>query len=821
MKSCHIHRLFKFFFVIPALLAWALAAADASATTSFYVSPSGSDTNAGTISKPYRTLAVAVTNLTPGATLYVRAGTYRETLKPTKSGTNGAPITIMAYSNETVTLSGCDVITNSWTLTTNSIYTNSVAWDLGEGYNQVFVDGVLQHEAQSPNWTAANSLLNPPTNSVTVYLGGRINSSSFGGQADGFYTGARFCGGIGSRWWWQTAVITNSSGNNLYMNTNAVCSGDSTVSYGWWPDFDGTASDTGGGFVYGKLNLLNTNGEWYLQTNAVAPNTLYLMSTNSPDSHLVELKRRVWCVSLTNCSYVTVNGLVTRAGAIQISGTGNVLTNINAGYLSHFMTWANPNNNPGGDQLQGCGIYVSGTSNTVIGCSVHDTSGSGITLTGSGHLATRNHIYNTDYSGTYASSLFDYGGTGDTITFNTMHDTGRDVLRPFGTGLTVMYNNLYNAGKLCCDLGVIYVISMDGEDANGEDTRIAYNWLHDNYNSSGDYRSPLIYFDRYCQHFLVDHNVCWNNSGDDAIRLNRPNKYMRAYNNTLFKSDNFGTHVYTKSPPYITEFTNWTAALFPESLTNNLYLSTTPQTQLMNWSGYDFRLTNGAAAINAGVVKYDATNDLDITYGYVGAKPDLGACEYTGSFWKAGTNGWAVEQPMIQVVSNGNISATNATCYGSLLSAGISPSSVLVYWGLNDGGADTNNWSNHMTLVTSYTGSFINVTQAISGLASGSSYYFRYCAVNTNGASWSDALTFVTIPTPTILVGGGGVAGGNLILLTATLSNFSYRLDSNTNLMAGAGWTPVSTNAGTGLVMTNTVPVAPSANQKFFRYVVQ
>ena len=384
-----------------------------------------------------------------------------------------------------------------------------------------------------------------------------------------------------------------------------------------------------------------------------------------------------------------------------------------------------------------------------------------------------------------------------------------------------MYNHLYNASRLCMDAGVIYAIGLNGHDDNVGDTRIAYNWLHDNYNPGGDYRSPLIYFDRYCQHFLVDHNVCWNNSGDDAIRLNRPNKYMRAYNNTLFKSDNFGTHDYTKSPPYITEFTNWTAALFPESLTNNLYLSTTPQAQLMNWSAYDFRLTNGAAAINTGVVKYDATNSLDITCGYVGAKPDLGAYEYAGPFWKAGTNGWAVEQPMIQVVSNGNISATNATCYGSLLSAGISTARVVVCWGLSDGGADTNNWAHQMTLVASYSGSSISVTQAISGLASGTTYYFRYCAVNTNDASWSDALTFVTIPTPTILVGGGGVAAGNLILLTATLTGFSYRLEASTNLMTGVGWKPVVTNNGTGLVMTNTMPVAPSVNQKFFRYVVQ
>lgn len=720
------------------------AAINNAVATSYYVSPGGSDTNSGTLNAPLQTLAAVMPLLYSGDTLYMRAGTYRETLSPARSGTTNAPITVTVYSNEVAILSGCDVITNTWTLTTNGIYTTSVGWDLGEGYNQIFVDGVLQHEAQYPNWTGTNGLLSPPTRSVTVYPAGRINSSNFSSPTNGYYTGTRFCGRIGAAgsagWWWQTAVVTNSSGNNLYADTNSA-------SYGWWPDYSGSTSDTGVGFVYGSLNLLDADGEWYLQTNAVAPHTLYLRITGgaNPGTHVVEMKRRNWCISIGSINYVTMNGLQTRAGAIQINGTGNVLANTDAGYLSHFMIWANPNNNPGGDYTQGRGISIGGTSNTVTGCTVHETSGSGITLTGGGALVTRNHIYNTDYSGTYASSLFVYSGSDDIITFNTMHDTGRDVLRPFGSGLSIMYNNLYNAGKLCYDLGVIYAISVDGKDAKGMDTRIAYNWLHDNYNLGGDYRSPLIYFDRYCEHFLVDHNVCWNNSGDDGIRLNRPNRYMRAYNNSLFVCDDFGTHVYTLSPPYKAGWTNWTSSAFPEALTNNLYLSSTPQTQLVNWTNNDFRLLSGAAAINAGKVIYDVTNDIDITYGYIGAKPDLGAYEYGGPYWQAGTNGWAVEQPAMQTIGAGSVTTTSATCFGTLISAGMTSATVQVFWGVNDGGTNAANWPANLTLGTNYTGSFIGVTQRISNLTYYTTYTFRFRASNTNGDSWGSALTFQTL----------------------------------------------------------------------------
>ncbi|MEI6644985.1 MAG: autotransporter-associated beta strand repeat-containing protein [bacterium] len=788
--------------------------------TSLFVAPEGADTNPGTLAAPLRTAAAALPYLSSGCTLYLRAGTYRETLMPLNSGTAAAPITIAAYNNETVIFSGCDALTNTWTLTANGIYTNSVGWSLGAGYNQVFVDGAMQHEAQAPNWTTANSLLSPPTNSVTVYLGGKITSTSFGGKANGFYTGARFCGRVGSRigtagsagWAWQTAAITNSSGNNFYVSTNAV-------SNFWWPDNynDGTASDTGIGFVYGTLNLLDADGEWVVQTNAAAPHTLYLRIAGSanPGSHLVELKRRNWCVDFNNFNYVIVRGLTTRAGAIRLSGVGNVLTNVDAAYLSHFMTWADANNNPGGDTDWGRGIYVSGTSNVVSGCTVHDTSGSGVTLTGTGHLVTRSHIYNTDYSGTYASSLFIYSGSDDTITFNTMHDTGRDVLRPFGSGLSIMYNHLYNASKLCTDAGVIYAISVDGQDTSGVHTRIAYNWLHDNYNPNGDYRSPLIYFDRYCENFLVDHNVCWNNSGDNGIRLNWPNRYMCCFNNTLFKCDNFDSHDYKWAGPYKTGWTGWTSSAYPEALTNNLSLTSSPQAQLVDWATNDFRLKAGAAAINAGSVI------AGITDGYVGTKPDLGAYEYAGAFWKAGTNGWAVEQPEIQTTGSASIGASNATCSGTLVSAGLSPTTVQLFWDLSDGGTSVGNWTNQVTLYTNYSGNFTNVTRALTGLISGAVYSYRFRASNTSGEAWSEALTFTTVPTPTILSAGFDATGGTLLLRTATLAGFTYRLESTTNLQPVIVWTPVSTTTGTGFMITNSVPVNPSQKIKFFHYIVQ
>ena len=60
----------------------------------YYVSPTGSDTNPGTASAPFKTFAKANSVLTEGSTLNIYAGVYTEQLKITKSGTSAARITV-------------------------------------------------------------------------------------------------------------------------------------------------------------------------------------------------------------------------------------------------------------------------------------------------------------------------------------------------------------------------------------------------------------------------------------------------------------------------------------------------------------------------------------------------------------------------------------------------------------------------------------------------------------------------------------------------------------------------------------------------------
>ncbi len=79
------------------LLLWALPAR----ATNFYVAPSGSDSNSGTQTQPFRTLQKAADVVEPGDNVYVANGTYKG-FHLTRSGQPSARITFVALGNSVV-----------------------------------------------------------------------------------------------------------------------------------------------------------------------------------------------------------------------------------------------------------------------------------------------------------------------------------------------------------------------------------------------------------------------------------------------------------------------------------------------------------------------------------------------------------------------------------------------------------------------------------------------------------------------------------------------------------------------------------------------
>lgn len=113
----------------------------------YFVAPGGDDASAGTLAQPFRTLGKAAALLQAGDTCWLRAGVYRETVRPANSGDAGKPIRFAAYKGEAVTISGADPLAGEWTRQQGDIY--KLATD--RKFIQLFMDGRMMLEARWPN----------------------------------------------------------------------------------------------------------------------------------------------------------------------------------------------------------------------------------------------------------------------------------------------------------------------------------------------------------------------------------------------------------------------------------------------------------------------------------------------------------------------------------------------------------------------------------------------------------------------------------------------------------------------------------------------
>jgi len=109
------------------------------------VSPSGSDSGAGTVSSPLRTVAAAVAKAAPGQVIALRAGTYHETVAISKNG-----ITIQAYPKEAVWFDGTAQI-SGWT-PSGTTWVHA-GWNAQFGHSESFTAG----QSSPYGWTFVGS----------------------------------------------------------------------------------------------------------------------------------------------------------------------------------------------------------------------------------------------------------------------------------------------------------------------------------------------------------------------------------------------------------------------------------------------------------------------------------------------------------------------------------------------------------------------------------------------------------------------------------------------------------------------------------------
>ncbi len=212
------------------------------AAAAYYVSPTGSDSAAGTSTAPWRTIAKAQTVAAAGDTVYLRAGTYAHTAATTncssqtavvdaitlsKSGTSGSPISYVNYPGEKVLfdfsgMTGVNCRIKGFDVTGSYVYlrgfeisgvrqnnsANHESWGVWiSGSNNTF-EKLNTHNNMGPGVFIAGGANNLVLNSDSHDNYDPYSSNGAGENADGFgaHISAGKSGNVfrGCRSWWNS-----------------------------------------------------------------------------------------------------------------------------------------------------------------------------------------------------------------------------------------------------------------------------------------------------------------------------------------------------------------------------------------------------------------------------------------------------------------------------------------------------------------------------------------------------------------------------------------------------------------------------------------
>lgn len=581
----------------------------------YYVATNGSDSNSGKdVDHPFLTITKAASVAVAGDTVVVRAGVYREAVTLPHSGAAGSPIAFQSYPGELVTVSGADVVpAPSWTLHSGSIYQAPMAWTLGIGADQIFVDGAMMNEARWPNTSldvshptvavAGSVSITTPT-SATVMLSDPALT-----QAPGFWNGAHLNMGAGKVWVYNTYTVTSSSAGQLVFSAGDT----SNASY---------APAAGNPYyLWGTLDALDTGGEWYHDATA---QTLYLWTPmgDSPVNHVVEAKRRPVAFDFGGQSFVVVRGLRIFGASVTMGAAShdNTIDGVQARYVSHATLL----DGSFGAGAKTTGFLVNGTNNSVTNCAVSFSSGNGVMVNGNGHAVSNCLIHDVDYVPSDCGAVYPAGGSGVTIAHNTFYNGGRALLLLRNISASKALNNhIYSAGLQTQDLGGIYTWGTDGAG-----TEIAYNVVHDVRTLYYHKIGVGIYLDNNSSNYVVHHNVAYDVSTNPLI-LNTVSTNNLIYNNTLIGSIGGGG-----SAPGVqitNDIVTASVGVGTGATQSTDLVGGSPSPMFVQPDAGNYQLMAGSPAIDKGTVLPPYTN------GYAGSAPDIGAFEFGVSPWTAGS----------------------------------------------------------------------------------------------------------------------------------------------------------------------------------------
>lgn len=477
----------------------------------YVVSPNGDDGADGSRETPFRTISRAAAAMVPGDVCLVRAGTYRETVRPARSGEPDKPIVFRAWPGERPLVVGSDPVTG-WERVKGDIWRAPMDWQAKHG-DQIFIDGEPGHEARWPNkanndpldWEGADY----DSGSTPEFLLCKALPS----RPDGYWNGAMLWVLAGAKWTsWSTPVTD-------YVDAERKLVFQLSAQQGFARSHMSPA-DRRGGFFYlvGKREEIDRPGEWVVDAGE---KRLYLQMEPGvdPNTRSIEAKRRELAFDFGKLDHLVLEGFAVRGASLSLADSRHCLIrDLDARWITHFR-----GGNTGYSLGAELGIQIGGEYNTIRDSVVAYSAGNGIKLGGRRNAVINCWIHDTDYTGCYDAPIKTWGEE-MLISHNTIHDTGRDCIQPSGQAHIIQYNRIFHMGRLAHDLGATYVCGSDGGG-----TEFRYNWVHDNL-AKGTRMG--IYMDNFTTNYFAFRNVVWNIRGCD-IRLNKPSQYCYVVNNTM------------------------------------------------------------------------------------------------------------------------------------------------------------------------------------------------------------------------------------------------------------------------------------------------
>lgn len=479
----------------------------------YFVSPHGSDDNTGTIEKPFATLKKAASVLEPGDACYLREGVYREVLRPMRSGEAGKEITFSNWKNETVVITGAEVL-SEWKQEENGVYSAAMSWSLGND-NQFFIGEQMLTEAC---WPAPGDepLFQPKRAVASGGSAATLVCEDLTGDDDAWKGARLWCAGGKSWYCWSSEVTSYDA------ETHTLTFKDEKTRF--------YIPEKGNLFVLkGLRDSLHAPGQWFYDD---ATKRLLIIPPEDADSSSlkVEAKRRIDAIDLTGLSHIHIKGIHFKAAGIRTNSESShiVLEGLNGRYVSHSNS---------DDVSNSAGVLLLGNHILLLNCKLGYSSGSVVTVKGHDNRVINCFIHRGNYLGSWSGTV-KLSGCRQVFSHNTVRHAGRDLISTHGLMQSlIQYNDVSDAGWLTKDLAMFY-----GHNTDFAGTEFRFNLVHDN---QADHIAMGIYFDHLSHNAIVHHNVIWN-IGMDPTRFNNPGYCNLVFNNTCVNTGKVSTFDHSK-----------------------------------------------------------------------------------------------------------------------------------------------------------------------------------------------------------------------------------------------------------------------------------